>query len=539
MVRRNLFDPVDSEHLEAYLAGELDETGRHQVERALRHDADLRASFVNQARLDAALKLLLGHGGAFGEKSAFEQGVMARLRSEGAGDRGFAKSVLLEIVEERERKRPLRWPDLVKTGLISAAASIGLLLLFQSIIFREGSGPGDSPKAYVARIERSDKLVWDVASAGKIGDGGWLSPGLLRIESGSALIAFNSGATALVEGPAELSIETGNRMYLNAGRLAADVPPPATGFTVNTPRLNAIDLGTRFGVVVDGEGNSELHVMEGEVKVSRTSGNAVATLLREGSAVRADNRTRSELMPVTYGGDQFRLVVGKPVEVRPALSYRFDESTGAILEDGGMDRIDIPMVASGELDRSPRRAAGHSGGGLVFQPGETLDVPLSSDFRLEEAHSLALWIKLPAKIGRTEGERIVEYGRGEPAWKVSCNLDPDQGIRGALRLECGGGALVGSTDLADGNWHHVAYRFLGGDAEALPTRVHLFVDGRQETLSHVSPPTRPVGRAGNLRLGGDGLHGFAGWIDDFHFFREAISTSAIQELGESMLASEL
>jgi hypothetical protein len=32
----------------------------------------------------------------------------------------------------------LRWPDLVKTGLISAAASIGLLLLFQSIIFREG-----------------------------------------------------------------------------------------------------------------------------------------------------------------------------------------------------------------------------------------------------------------------------------------------------------------------------------------------------------------------------------------------------------------
>ena len=529
---------MDSEHLEAYLAGELDENGRHQVERALRHDVQLRASFVDQARLDAALKVLLGHDGAVGGKERFETGVMARLRSEGAGDRGFAKSVLLEIVEERERKRPLRWPDLVKTGLISAAASIGLLLLFQSIIFREGSGP-DAPKPYVARVERSEKLVWDAVSAGKIGDGGWLSPGLLRIESGSVLIAFNSGATALVEGPAELSIETGNRMYLNAGRLAADVPPPATGFTVNTPRLNAVDLGTRFGVFVDGEGNSELHVMEGEVEVSRTSGNAVATLLREGSAVRADNRTRSQLMPVAYGGDQFRLVVGKPAEILPALSYRFDESTGAILEDGGKDRIDIPMVASGELDRSPRRAAGRMGGGLVFQPGETLDVPLPSDFRLEKAHSLSFWIKLPAKIGRTEPERILEYGRGEVTWRVSCNLDPEQGIPGALRLECGGGALVGSTDLVDGNWHHVAYRFLGGNGGELPARVHLFIDGHQETVSHATSAQYLTGRAGNLRLGGDEARGFAGWIDELHLFREAVSTSAIQDLGESTVAAAL
>jgi hypothetical protein len=530
---------VDSEHLEAYLAGELDETGRHQVERALRHDSQLRASFVNQARIDAALKILLGNGVAVEEKGAFEQGVIARLRSEGAGDRGFAKSVLLEIVEEREGKRPLRWPDLVKTGLISAAASIGLLLLFQSIIFRDGSEPENSPKAYVARVERSENLVWDAASAGKIEDGGWLSPGLLRIESGTALIAFNSGATALVEGPAELSIETGNRMYLKSGRLAADVPPPATGFTVNTPRLNAVDLGTRFGVSVDGEGNSELHVMEGEVEVSRTSGNAVATLLREGSAVRADNRTRSELMPVPYGGDQFRLVVGKPAEVLPALSYRFDESTGAILEDGGQDRIDIPMVATGELDRSPRRAAGRLGGGLVFQPGETLDVPLSKEFRLEEAHSLSFWIKLPAKIGRTEAERIVEYGRGELAWRLSCNLDPDEGVRGALRLDCGGGVLVGSTDLVDGHWHHVAYRFLGGRDGELPTRVHLFVDGRQETVSHATPAYRPAGRVGNLRLGGDETQGFAGWIDEFHLFREAVSTGSLQELGEWTVAPTL
>lgn len=531
---------MDSEHLEAYLAGELDEHGRHQVERALRHDAELRTSFTNQARIDAALRVLLGSGEGVTEKKRFEEGVLARLRSEGAGDRGFAKSVLLEIVEEREAKRPLRWPDLVKTGVISAAASIGLLLLFQSIIFHEGAGPGDEsvPKSYVARIERSENPVWDEASLAKIAEDGWLAPGLLRLQSGSALIVFNSGATALVEGPAELSIETVNRMYLNSGRLAADVPPPATGFTVNTPRLNAVDLGTRFGVTVDEDGNSELHVMEGEVEVSRTSGNSVATVLREGSAVRADNRTRSELMPVPYGGDQFRLVVGRPAEVQPALSYSFDESTGAMIEDGGKDRrFDVPMIATGELDRSPRRAAGRVGGGLVFQPGETLDVSLSKDFRLDEAHSLCFWIKLPAKIGRTEAERIVEYGRGELAWRLSCNLDPDKGIRGAIRLECGGGALVGSTDLADGNWHHVAYRFLGGDGTDFASQVHLFVDGRQETVSHADPVNLSAGRVGNLRLGGGETDGFAGWIDEFHLFREAVSTGSLQKLGQWAVAS--
>ena len=128
---------MDSEHLEAYLSGELDETGRHQVEHALRHDTKLRESFVAQAQMAAALRVLIGSESGEG-KEAFEKGVIARLRSEGAGDRGFAKSVLLEIVEEREGKRPIRWPDLVKTGIISAAASIGLMLLFQSIIFREG-----------------------------------------------------------------------------------------------------------------------------------------------------------------------------------------------------------------------------------------------------------------------------------------------------------------------------------------------------------------------------------------------------------------
>jgi len=525
---------VDSEHLEAYLSGELDETGRRQVEHALRHDADLRESFVAQAQMASALQALLS---PVKGKEAFEQGVIARLRSEGAGDRGFAKSVLLEIVEEREGKRPMRWPDLVMTGIISAAASIGLLLLFQSIIFRVETPEGASRAkhatidSYMARIERSENLVWDAASRAKVSEDGWLAPGLLRLESGSAVIAFNSGATVLVEGPSDLSIEADNRMFLKTGRLTAEVPPLASGFTVNTPRLNAVDIGTRFGVSVENNGDSELHVMEGEVEVSRTSGNAVALRLREGLAVRADSRTRTELTPVSYSGDHFKLRLGSPAEVQPALQFTFDESVGAIVEDSGKDRLfDVPLVASGELDRSPRRAAGRVGGGLVFQPGETLDVPLSRDFRLDEPHTISFWLKLPAKVGQSGEERILEYGRDALAWSVSCNLDSSRGMRGALQVECGGAFVTGSSDLADGNWHHVAYRYLGEGP--LSSRVHLFVDGKPETISATFDGSPNSGRAGNLRLGGVRGEGFQGWIDHFVIFHEAIDTPSIQALSK-------
>ena len=60
------------------------------------------AAFTPQVQMDSALNGLLGEGETMDEES-FEQSVMARLRSEGAdGYHGFAKSVLTEIVEERE-----------------------------------------------------------------------------------------------------------------------------------------------------------------------------------------------------------------------------------------------------------------------------------------------------------------------------------------------------------------------------------------------------------------------------------------------------
>lgn len=528
---------MNSEFLEAYLANELDDHARSQVEEALRRDSDLRDCFLHQVQIDLALRHLIPEWDENADDS-FEAAVMARLESEGAGEsHGFAKSVLTEIVNEREEMSPVRWPDLLKAGVISAAASIALMFVLQEIIFSQhpfgirAAQTSAVGGGFVARVELSDELRWSHETAASIREDGWLSNGLIEIESGEATIAFNSGATATVEGPAALSIESSNRVFLNRGRLTADVPPPASGFTVNTPRLNAVDIGTRFGIEVDAEGNSELHVMEGEVEASRTSGNAVTVLVREGLALRADDRTRNELSPVPYAGDEFVLQIGALGTPAPALRYSFDESSGAMIEDSGSSKaFDIPLVAKGELDNSPRRAAGFIGSSLVFQPGNQLEVALPGEFRIENQHSVSFWLKIPPKMGSRDAHEILQYGRDGTGWRVSCEQGNSRGARGALRVEFDDGFVVGSTDLADGNWHHVAYRFIGGENANISSHLHLFVDGRPETISDFQADEIGKGRAGTLRLGGSEARGLDGWVDELNFFNEAIPTPAIQSL---------
>jgi hypothetical protein len=92
--------------------------------------------------------------------------------------------------------------------------------------------------------------------------------------------------------------------------------------------------------------------------------------------------------------------------------------------------------------------------------------------------------------------------------------------------------VTGSTDIADGNWHHVACRFIGGEGAALPSHLHLFINGRPESFSHFSAGEVSAGRAGSLSIGGAGSDGLDGWIDEVHVFLEAIPTSAIQRLSE-------
>ncbi len=104
-----------------------------------------------------------------------------------------------------------------------------------------------------------------------------------EIHAGTVEFITARGARVVIEAPAAFRFESAQRLRMMHGRVAADVPPAAKGFTVVTPAGNAVDLGTKFGVDVPLKGAAEIHVFEGEV-IAQSAGGGKRQSLRHGEA---------------------------------------------------------------------------------------------------------------------------------------------------------------------------------------------------------------------------------------------------------------
>lgn len=108
------------------------------------------------------------------------------------------------------------------------------------------------------------------------------------LKAGSVELITARGARVVIEAPAEFRFESTQRLRLSRGRLAADVPSSAKGFTVVTPSGDAVDLGTRFGVDVPEHNAAEIHVFQGEV-IAQSSGGGRRQSVRGGEAFALQN----------------------------------------------------------------------------------------------------------------------------------------------------------------------------------------------------------------------------------------------------------
>ncbi len=104
-----------------------------------------------------------------------------------------------------------------------------------------------------------------------------------EMEAGTVEFITARGAKVVIEAPASFRFENGQRLRLERGRVAADVPPSAKGFTVVTPSGQAVDLGTQFGVDVPQQGQAEIHVFKGEV-IAQSSKGGKSHSLKDGQA---------------------------------------------------------------------------------------------------------------------------------------------------------------------------------------------------------------------------------------------------------------
>jgi hypothetical protein len=117
----------------------------------------------------------------------------------------------------------------------------------------------------VAVLTRGVEIEWEQGGAAPAVNE-ILSPGELRLKRGVAEIEFFQGARLCMEGPATLRLVSAGEAFASSGRFSAEVPPHARGFKISTPKGDLVDLGTEFGLDLNGE-TAALHVFKGEVEL--------------------------------------------------------------------------------------------------------------------------------------------------------------------------------------------------------------------------------------------------------------------------------
>lgn len=135
----------------------------------------------------------------------------------------------------------------------------------------------------------------------------------LEMKTGTLRFRISSGAVVDVEGPVALEIVDAMRLRLLRGNITTDVGTEAKGFEVETANARVLDIGTRFGVSVGNEGNTDIVVFEGEVEVHRagkplTRESRLASLY-EGEAARLTARDAKiqRLQSLALRGDRLAI----------------------------------------------------------------------------------------------------------------------------------------------------------------------------------------------------------------------------------------
>jgi hypothetical protein len=227
----------------------------------LRADEAFRSAFVAEIRLHGMLKAVQS-----------PEPRWLRLEDEIGWSAGqpveveaLAERVVGEWERQRRNRRRLRWS--------LAAAAAGLVAAALYLILRPGQGTEPRPQGpaaaerALATVIQLDGLEWEEAGI-PLREGEVVLPGRLRLRAGRLTLAFFSGVSLTVEGPADLELLAADRVFFHHGKLRARVLRGAEGFTVVTTGYEVVDLGTEFAMNLQPGGKSRMMVFEGEAAVS-------------------------------------------------------------------------------------------------------------------------------------------------------------------------------------------------------------------------------------------------------------------------------
>lgn len=282
----------------------------------------------------------------------------------------------------------------------------------------------------VAIITESVNVEWKGDSY-QTGDAIGLKP--IEIENGILKIEFFCGAAVILQGPAKLEPISAWKAICHSGKLRANVPPAARGFTVQVDETDVVDLGTNFAIDATGP-EKKIQVFEGEVELnssklnkhSITTGKSVS-LDKDGNAVTSDTISQdfmslNELKGIRDKQDEKHF--NNWLQHSEALSkderliayYNFTQADfhRRVLKDStphGNERSGAIVGADREQGRWPAKSA------LSFkQPGDRVRIHIPGEYK---SLTFMSWVKIYSLDRDWNSLYLTDnYQVGECHWQI-------------------------------------------------------------------------------------------------------------------------
>ena len=332
------------------------------------------------------------------------------------------------------KKTPLKF--IQYSGWLAAVAVLAIALVLPSSPQVPGAAHVDPPvlkeetSKGVAIITESVNVKWK-GEAYQTGQALGLKP--IEIEEGILKIEFFCGAAVILEGPAKLEPISAWKAICHTGKLRANVPPAARGFTVQVDETDVVDLGTNFAIDATGA-QKKIQVFEGEVELnssklqkhSITTGKSVS-LDKDGNAITSDTISQdfmslNELKGLRDKKDlqaysnwlKFSEKLSQDSRLISYYSFTQKDFHRRVLKNStphGKERSGAIVGADQEVGRWPAKSA------LSFkQPGDRVRIHIPGEYK---SLTFMCWVKIYSLDRDWNSLYLTDnYQVGECHWQI-------------------------------------------------------------------------------------------------------------------------
>lgn len=436
---------------------------------------------------------------------------------------------------------------LFKQSILAAAAVIVLCAILATLISIKREAPGTLNAAVVADTQ------WTIDGNPQSADSREMTVtrgSTVNVLSGTVELRLESGATMVLQGPAEATFPELHQPALKHGWLWVDSGDTNEPFEVLTPYLKIRDIGTRFGVRVPETGSVEVHLIEGQLVIEpREGGKTIATLDPgdEGVIIPPEGKPTGMTLAYDPFPDLPDLLAAKSnyrttlMSQSPVGYWRFETGQG--------EKLANEILQGTQADYGVEVALGTPGVGPADDFHGFGEDNQSAQLLGDIEKSALIDLDGPDGVSRREGavsfwiRRLPGLETPEVLWLAGESAlgdsIPETSMMHTLLTASGrvqffvengkfDVTLSSSRDLANGKWHHIV-------ANWGPTAVELFVDGKKVASDEDSRSLADATFSGrNVRFGKPSrdlrqreVQPFTGWVDEIAFWNRPLSDAEV------------